>query len=103
MRPKVRSPGDHVLVARVLYWGVRTWLAEFGLTWGLDIEFVDTTDLAAVAAAMRPGRTRLLWLESRPTRPGRSPTWPRSRGSRTRRTCGWSSTTPWPPRCSPGR
>src|SRR5919201_6956018 len=29
-------PGDHVLVARVLYWGVRRWLAEFALTWGLD-------------------------------------------------------------------
>lgn len=35
-------PGDHVLVARVLYWGVRKWLAEFALTWGLDVEFVDT-------------------------------------------------------------
>jgi cystathionine gamma-synthase len=57
-------PGDHVLVSRVLYWGVRRWLAEFGLTWGLDVEFADTADLAAVAAAIRPGRTRLLWLET---------------------------------------
>ena len=32
-------PGDHVLVSRVLYWGVRKWLAEFALTWGLDVEF----------------------------------------------------------------
>src|SRR5712691_4171863 len=31
-------PGDHVLVSRVLYWGVRKWLAEFALTWGLDVE-----------------------------------------------------------------
>jgi cystathionine gamma-synthase len=57
-------PGDHVLVSRVLYWGVRKWLAEFGLTWGLDVEFTDTSDLAAVAAAIRPGRTRLLWAET---------------------------------------
>ena len=57
-------PGDHVVVARVLYWGVRKWLAEFGLTWGLDVEFVDTTDLAAVAAAIRPGTTRLVWVET---------------------------------------
>ena len=48
-------PGDHVLVSRVLYWGVRKWLAEFALTWGLDVEFTDTTDLAALAAAVRPG------------------------------------------------
>jgi cystathionine gamma-synthase len=57
-------PGDHVLVSRVLYFGVRKWLAEFALTWGLDVEFTDTTDLAAVAAAIRPGRTRLLWAET---------------------------------------
>ena len=34
------------------------------LTWGLDVEFTDTADLAAVAAAIRPGRTRLLWVET---------------------------------------
>ena len=63
-------PGDHVVVAKVLYWGVRKWLAEFGLTWGLDVEFVDTTDLQAVEAAIRPGSTRLLWVET-PS----NPTW----------------------------
>jgi cystathionine gamma-synthase len=47
-------PGDHVLAGRVLYWGVRKWLAEFA----------DTTDLAAVRAALRPGRTRLVWVET---------------------------------------
>jgi cystathionine gamma-synthase len=57
-------PGDHVLVSRVLYWRVRKWLAEFALTWGLDVEFVDATDLAAVGSAIRPGRTRLLWVET---------------------------------------
>jgi len=63
-------PGDHVLVSRVLYWGVRKWLAEFALTWGLDVEFTDTTDLGAVTAAIRPGRTRLLWTET-----PANPTW----------------------------
>src|SRR6266699_3242769 len=57
-------PGDHVLVARVLYWGVRKWLAEFGLTWGLDVEFIDTSDLGELRRAIRPGRTRLLWVET---------------------------------------
>src|SRR6266498_1724178 len=57
-------PGDHVLVSRVLYWGVRKWLAEFALSWGLDVEFVDTTDLDALGSAIRPGRTRLLWVET---------------------------------------
>src|SRR5437773_10194551 len=63
-------PGDHVLVSRVLYWGVRRWLAEFGITWGLDVQFVDTSDVDAVRRAIRPGRTRLLWLET-----PANPTW----------------------------
>jgi cystathionine gamma-synthase len=63
-------PGDHVLVARILYWGIRKWLAEFAVTWGLEVEFVDTTEPARVAAAIRPGRTRLLWLET-----PANPTW----------------------------
>jgi len=57
-------PGDHVLVSRVLYWGVRKWLAEFALTRGLDVEFTDTTHPGVLAAAIRPGRTRLLWVET---------------------------------------
>jgi cystathionine gamma-synthase len=57
-------PGDHVLVSRVLYWGIRQWLAHFGVAWGLDVEFIDTSNLGAVRAAIRPGRTRLLWIET---------------------------------------
>ena len=57
-------PGDHVLVSRILYWGIRRWLAEFAVSWGLDVEFVDSTNLAQVTAAIRPGRTRLLWVET---------------------------------------
>lgn len=63
-------PGDHVVVSRMLYWGVRKWLAEFGLSWGLDVEFVDTSDLDGVTAAIRPGDTRLVWLET-----PANPTW----------------------------
>src|SRR5438552_9583012 len=63
-------PGDHVLVSRILYWGVRRWLAEFGITWGLDVEFVDTSDVDAVRRALRPGRTRLVWIET-----PANPTW----------------------------
>jgi cystathionine gamma-synthase len=48
----------------VLYWGVRKWLAEFAIAWGLDVEFVDTSDVGAVTSAIRPGRTRLLWVET---------------------------------------
>src|SRR2546422_7259834 len=55
-------PGDHVLVSRVLYWGVRKWLAEFRIAWGVDVEFIDTTDLGAARTAIRPGPTRPVWV-----------------------------------------
>jgi cystathionine gamma-synthase len=58
------SPGDHVVAAEVMYWGLRNWLINEGRHWGLEIELVDTTDLAALRAAMRPGKTKLIWLES---------------------------------------
>jgi cystathionine gamma-synthase len=58
------APGDHVVAAEVMYWGLRNWLINEGRHWGLDIELVDTTDLDALRAAMRPGKTKLVWLES---------------------------------------
>ncbi len=57
-------PGDHVLAPRVMYWGLRKWLLEFAVPWGLDVDFVDMGDPASVAAALRPGQSRLVWLET---------------------------------------
>jgi cystathionine gamma-synthase len=47
-----------------MYWALRSWLLGFATRWGLEVELVDTSDLAAVAAALRPSKTRLLWAES---------------------------------------
>ena len=58
------APGDHVLAPRVMYWSLRNWLVGFAQPWGLDVELIDMTDPAAVQAALRPGRTRLVWIET---------------------------------------
>ncbi|HVI49774.1 MAG TPA: aminotransferase class I/II-fold pyridoxal phosphate-dependent enzyme [Candidatus Sulfotelmatobacter sp.] len=58
------EPGDHVIAPTVMYWALRSWLLGFASRWGLKVELVDTTDLAAVAAALQPGKTKLVWLES---------------------------------------
>ncbi len=58
------APGDHVVAPRVMYWALRNWLLTFATTWGLDVAFVDTDDLDALRAALRPGRTKLVWLET---------------------------------------
>src|ERR1700754_1050661 len=46
------KPGDHVVISRVMYWSLRAWLLGFATQWSLKVEIVDTTDLAALKAAM---------------------------------------------------
>ena len=58
------SSGDHVLAPKVMYWALRNWLITEAVRFGLNIELVDTTDLDAVKAAVRPGATKLVWLET---------------------------------------
>ncbi len=58
------EPGAHVVASRVMYWALRNWLTGFGLEWGLDVHLVDTSDTDAVRAALRPGKTRLVWVEN---------------------------------------
>jgi cystathionine gamma-synthase len=58
------KPGDHVVASKVMYWSLRNWLLNFATNWGLQVEIVDTTDLAMLKAAMRPGATKLVWIET---------------------------------------
>jgi cystathionine gamma-synthase len=58
------APGDHVLAPKVMYWSLRNWLMGFATHWGLQVELVDMTDVAAVQAAIRPGKTKLVWVET---------------------------------------
>jgi cystathionine gamma-synthase len=58
------SPGDHVLAPKVMYWSLRNWLMNFATRWGLNVELIDMTDPASVQAAVRPGVTKLVWIET---------------------------------------
>ncbi len=58
------APGDHVLAPQVMYWSLRNWLMTFAVGWGLDVELIDMTSPAAVQAALRPGKTQLVWVET---------------------------------------
>jgi cystathionine gamma-synthase len=57
-------PGDHVLAPKVMYWSLRNWLMGFATSWGLDVELIDMTDPASVRSAIRPGTTKLVWVET---------------------------------------
>ncbi len=64
------APGDHVVVPKVMYWSLRNWLATFATNWGLKVEFVDADRTDAIAAAVKKGVTKLVWLET-----PANPTW----------------------------
>lgn len=64
------KPGDHVVAPKVMYWGLRSWLQGFAKDWGLVVELVDTTDQDALARAIKPGLTKLVWIET-----PANPTW----------------------------
>ncbi|GJD93807.1 trans-sulfuration enzyme family protein [Methylobacterium iners] len=58
------EPGDHVIAPRVMYWGLRRWLQAEAPRRSLDLDFVAMDDLDALRAALRPGKTRLVWIET---------------------------------------
>jgi len=64
------KPGDHAVVPEIMYWGLRKWLVEYAMPRGLDVQFVPTGDIDALRAAVRPGRTKLVWIET-----PANPTW----------------------------
>jgi cystathionine gamma-synthase len=53
----------HIVAPRVMYWGMRSWLQDVG-RYGHSITFVESSDLAELRAAVRPGETGLVWIET---------------------------------------
>jgi cystathionine gamma-synthase len=64
------KPGDHVVAPKVMYWALRHWLLGYATEWGLKFDWVDASDSAAIARAVQPGRTKLVWIET-----PANPTW----------------------------
>jgi cystathionine gamma-synthase len=64
------GPRDHVVAPRVMYWGLRNWLQGFAAERGIVVDFVDASATDALTAAVQPGRTKLIWIES-----PANPTW----------------------------
>ena len=54
----------HIVASEVMYWGFREWLTDVGRYGGHSVDFVDTSDLDAVARAVRPGQTEIFWIET---------------------------------------
>jgi len=54
----------HVVAPEVMYWALKGWLANAAPTLGIEATFVDATDPDAIRAAIRPGKTRMVWIET---------------------------------------
>jgi len=64
------DPGDHAVCPDQMYFGLPKWLEAFPSRWGLKIDYVPAGDLDAIRAAIRPGQTKLVWVET-----PANPTW----------------------------
>jgi cystathionine gamma-synthase len=53
----------HVVAPRIMYWGLRTWLRDLA-RFGIEVTFVDMSDVAEAEAAIVPGKTGLVWIET---------------------------------------
>jgi cystathionine gamma-synthase len=60
----VLKPGDHVVLPDDAYGGTYRLFAKVAAPWGIDFDTAHMPDAASIAAAIKPGRTKLLWVET---------------------------------------
>jgi cystathionine gamma-synthase len=54
----------HVIAPTIMYWALRAWLQDDAPSLGITATFIDTTNLSAIEKAIKPGQTRMIWLET---------------------------------------
>jgi len=62
------KPGDHMVVPTDAYGGTYRLVNKVALPWGVEHTIARISDVEAVRAAIRPGRTKIVWVET-PTNP----------------------------------
>ncbi|QXQ11006.1 cystathionine gamma-synthase [Paeniglutamicibacter sp. Y32M11] len=60
----VLAPGDHIVLGADGYGGTNRLINRLHGKWGITNTPVDITDTAVVSAAVQPGKTALLWVET---------------------------------------
>ncbi|CAB4638058.1 unannotated protein [freshwater metagenome] len=58
------APGDHVILGSDLYGGTFRLLNRIHRAAGIDSEVVDLSNDEALRAAIKPGKTKLIWVET---------------------------------------
>jgi cystathionine gamma-synthase len=62
------KPGDHVVIPDDAYGGTYRLFSKVAEPWGLEHTPAQVADVDAVRAAIQPGRTKIVWVET-PTNP----------------------------------
>jgi cystathionine gamma-synthase len=62
------APGDHLVIPDDAYGGTFRLIDKVARPWGLEHTSAPVSDVDAVRAAIEPGRTKLVWVET-PTNP----------------------------------
>jgi cystathionine gamma-synthase len=62
------SPGDHLVIPDDAYGGTFRLIDKVARPWGLEHSPAPVSDVDAVRAAIRPGQTKVVWVET-PTNP----------------------------------
>jgi cystathionine gamma-synthase len=60
----VCAPGDHVVIPNDAYGGTYRLFKEVFEPWGLDHTPASIHDADSIAAAVQPGRTKIIWIET---------------------------------------
>jgi cystathionine gamma-synthase len=58
------EPGAHIIAPQVMYWALRNWMVNDAVRYGYRFDIVDMTDTAAIERAVKPGETKLIWIET---------------------------------------
>ena len=58
------SPGDHVVAPQQMYWTVRQWLQGLAASGRIQLDWVPNGDLERLRSTLRPGETRIVWIET---------------------------------------
>ena len=56
--------GDHVVAPMQMYWTIQRWLEALAGRGRIVLDLVPNGDQAALEAALRPGQTKIVWVET---------------------------------------
>lgn len=57
-------PGQHIVAPQVMYHGGQDWLRRISETRTIGLTLFDQTEAGALAKAVRPGETAIVWIET---------------------------------------